>query len=143
VMHRLLLAKPREQTWSPRQQFGLAVQAYLPESLGLIERLAQSSAHGVEQGRPPLRIRLVKGANLHTERVLASARGLSSPIFSSKLETDAHFKRCLRRLTEHARDGALNVGVASHNIFDLCYALILRENAATHELLQLEMLEGM
>lgn len=143
VMHRLLLAKPREQTWSPRQQFGLAVQAYLPESLGLIERLAQSSAYGVEQGRLPLRIRLVKGANLHTERVLASARGLSSPIFGSKLETDAHFKRCLRRLTEHARDGALSVGVASHNIFDLCYALILRENAAAHELLQLEMLEGM
>lgn len=129
--------------WANRFQYGLAVQAYLPEALGLIERLAASSARRVQAGLLPLRIRLVKGANLQTERVEASQRGLLSPVFPSKLEADAHYKRCLRRLIEHAEDRWLEVGVASHNLFDISYALLLRAHFGVQDRVQLEMLEGM
>lgn len=143
LVTQLLDPKGPHAAWSNRFQYGLAVQAYLPEALGLIERLAASSAQRVDAGLLPLRIRLVKGANLQTERVEASQRGLLSPVFPSKLETDAHYKRCLRRLMEHATDHWLEVGVASHNLFDISYALLLRAHFGVEGRVQLEMLEGM
>ncbi len=143
LVAQLMSVDPEAQGWSPQLQFGLAVQTYLPEALGIIERLAELSARRVRRKLRPLRIRLVKGANLQLERVEASLRGLSTPSFASKLETDAHFKRCLRRLIEHAQSGALEVGVASHNLFDLSYALLLRAQSGVEAHVQLEMLEGM
>ncbi len=143
LVARLLDADPARAGWSTKLQLGLAVQAYLPEALGVIERLAAASERRVQRGYRPLRIRLVKGANLQSERVEASQRGLRSPIFSSKLETDAHFKRCLRRLIEHSQANRLDVGVASHNLFDLSYALLLRAQGEVEERVQIEMLLGM
>lgn len=143
LLERLAEADVVAHGWAHALQFGLAVQAYLPEALGLIERLAQTSHRRVQRGLLPLRLRLVKGANLLTERVEASQRGLTSPIFPSKLETDSHYKRCLRRLIEHAQSGSVAVGVASHNLFDISYALVLREHFDVHDRVQIEMLEGM
>jgi RHH-type transcriptional regulator, proline utilization regulon repressor / proline dehydrogenase / delta 1-pyrroline-5-carboxylate dehydrogenase len=127
----------------PNVRIGLAVQAYLPESLGLVQRLAQKSEQRVKRGGKPLRVRLVKGANLQMERVLASRHRLAVPVFSTKLEVDAHFKRVLRDLCWHAKAGGLLIGVGSHNLFDISYALLLREQHDLGAGLQIEMLEGM
>src|SRR5690606_13597156 len=61
----------------------------------------------------------------------------------SKTEVDAHFKRVLRALSEYVHAGDLLVGVGSHNLFDVSYALLLREQFALGDRLQIEMLEGM
>src|SRR5690606_181875 len=109
----------------PNVRLGLAVQAYLPESLGLVQNLCQKSAERVKRGGKPLRIRLVKGANLQMERVIASRHRLALPVFPSKAEVDAHFKRVLRELCTFAKGGNVSIGVGSHNLFDISYALLL------------------
>ena len=124
-------------------QFGLAVQTYLPESLELVRRLAEVSRARTERGGPPLRLRLVKGANLQVEEVDASTHRHSVPIFPSKSLVDAHFKRTLRSAIDQAASGNLHVGIASHNLFDIAYSILLKERAGAGQSLQFEMLEGM
>ena len=47
-------------------------------------------------------------------------------------------KMCIR---DSARYGQF--GVASHNLFDLCYAMLLREREGVRDQVEFEMLEGM
>lgn len=124
-------------------RLGLAIQAYLPESLGLISRLSSKSGQRVARGGAPLRIRLVKGANLQMERVSSSLHRLPLPIFPTKAAVDAHFKRSLRLSVASATLGHVIVGLGSHNLFDVSYGLLLRERAELGSRLQIEMLEGM
>jgi RHH-type proline utilization regulon transcriptional repressor/proline dehydrogenase/delta 1-pyrroline-5-carboxylate dehydrogenase len=127
----------------PRVRLGVAIQAYIPEALSVVEHLSRESAERVKNGGVPLRIRLVKGANLQMETVLASQRGLSVPIFPDKGQVDAHFKRVLRKAATLAKLGHITLGVGSHNLFDVSYALLVRELLALDARLDLEMLQGM
>ena len=43
----------------------------------------------------------------------------------TKLETDANYKRMVHELLKPENLAAMNVGIASHNLFDLAYALVL------------------
>jgi hypothetical protein len=88
-------------------------------------------------------IRIVKGANMEMERVEASIKGWPQAPYRSKLETDANYKRMLRYGMYPERLEAVQLGVASHNLFDLAYAMVLA--VATHSIdrVQFEMLEGM
>jgi RHH-type proline utilization regulon transcriptional repressor/proline dehydrogenase/delta 1-pyrroline-5-carboxylate dehydrogenase len=126
----------------PSAKLGLAVQAYLPESLPMLERLAQVS-HQRGPAARPLRVRLVKGANLQMERVESSTHGWQLPIFLSKSEVDAHFKRVLRRAVTLCDQGAITLGVGSHNLFDIAYALLLQRQMLRPQTLEFEMLHGM
>ncbi|HEX5657240.1 MAG TPA: bifunctional proline dehydrogenase/L-glutamate gamma-semialdehyde dehydrogenase, partial [Polyangiales bacterium] len=116
---------------------GVVLQAYLPDGAALLERVQRLNDERVARGGMPLRIRIVKGANLAHERVESARAGLSLPMFGSKLETDANYKLLLER----ALTGTLRLGVASHNLFDLAYALLL--SAEREHELELELLEGM
>src|SRR5205085_6586627 len=88
-------------------------------------------------------IRLVKGANLESERVEASLRGWPQAPFKTKLETDANYKRMVVELLRPENLAAINVGVASHNLFDLAYGLVLAHEGGGLDHVQFEMLEGM
>lgn len=88
-------------------------------------------------------IRLVKGANLEMERVEASLRGWTQAPFASKPETDANYKRMLHEALIPENIGAVRLGVASHNLFDASYALLLAAEADIVGQVQFEMLEGM
>ncbi len=112
---------------------GVVLQAYLPDSLALLARVQAIAAARVARGGAALRIRIVKGANLASERVESARAGLTLPVFASKLDTDANYKL----LVERAASPALRVGVASHNLFDLSYAMLLSDD------FELELLEGM
>jgi RHH-type proline utilization regulon transcriptional repressor/proline dehydrogenase/delta 1-pyrroline-5-carboxylate dehydrogenase len=122
---------------------GVVLQAYLPDSNALLERACQLSAARVERAAQPLRLRLVKGANLAHERVESAKTGLPLPIFASKREVDANYKRLLERAVPYLRDGQVELGVASHNLFDVAYALLLRAEQQVFARLGIEMLEGM
>ncbi|MFU7560886.1 bifunctional proline dehydrogenase/L-glutamate gamma-semialdehyde dehydrogenase [Roseiconus sp. JC912] len=103
---------------------GIALQAYVPDSYGVLADLIAWSAERVKAGGRPITIRLVKGANMEMERVEASLIGLPQTPFDQKLHTDANFKRMLRLLIEAAGSGHVRIGVASHNLFDISLALL-------------------
>ena len=91
----------------------------------------------------PIKLRLVKGANLAMERVDAEIHGWHVAPHRSKHDTDACFKRMLEFACRRENAEAVRLGVASHNLFDIALALVLRERNQIEELVGIEMLEGM
>jgi RHH-type proline utilization regulon transcriptional repressor/proline dehydrogenase/delta 1-pyrroline-5-carboxylate dehydrogenase len=122
---------------------GIALQAYLPDSWDAQREITAWARRRVSRGGAPVRIRLVKGANLAMETIEAEMRGWSPAPYATKAETDANFKRMLEFgcLPDNAR--AVNLGVASHNLFDVALALVLREQSGIRDCVEIEMLEGM
>ncbi|MDH5674954.1 MAG: bifunctional proline dehydrogenase/L-glutamate gamma-semialdehyde dehydrogenase [Myxococcales bacterium] len=122
---------------------GLALQAYLPDSAPLQRELTEWAQGRRERGGAPIRVRIVKGANLLTETADASVHGWAPPIFASKAEVDASFKKMVEYgcQPEHAR--AVQLGVASHNLFDLAFAMVLRACHGSEAEVSFELLEGM
>ena len=122
---------------------GIALQAYLPDSYLAQKRINAWARERVQSGGAPVTIRLVKGANLEMERVEASLRGWEQAPYESKLETDANYKRMLQEALAPENIAAVRLGVASHNLFDVSYALLLAAEAGVLDRVQFEMLEGM
>jgi RHH-type proline utilization regulon transcriptional repressor/proline dehydrogenase/delta 1-pyrroline-5-carboxylate dehydrogenase len=122
---------------------GIALQAYLPDSYEILRELTEWSRARCARGGAPIRVRLVKGANLLAERVEASQRGYELPIFSSKAEVDASFKRMLEHACQPDNARVVQLGVASHNAFDVAFGLVLREQNGVQDEVSFELLEGM
>lgn len=126
-----------------RVRAGVVLQAYLPDASALLTRVQAYARARVARGGVPLRVRIVKGANLAHERAESAKSGLSVPIFGSKREVDAHYKALLERALDKDSVLSLVIGVASHNLFDLAYGLLLRAEGELDEGVELELLEGM
>lgn len=122
---------------------GIVLQAYLPESAAALETVQRVAQRRVEAGGAPLRVRLVKGANLPMEHVEADLRGWTAAPWGSKVATDAHFKRLLDRALSPQSVRSLEVGVAGHNLFDVAYAWELARERGVQDAVQFEMLLGM
>jgi RHH-type proline utilization regulon transcriptional repressor/proline dehydrogenase/delta 1-pyrroline-5-carboxylate dehydrogenase len=122
---------------------GLALQAYVPDSFTAQRRITEWAMERVANGGAPVTIRIVKGANMEMERVRASLSGWPAAPFQTKRETDANYKRMLRYALEPDHARAVSVGVASHNLFDLAYAVVLAGVSGVLDRIQIEMLEGM
>ncbi len=73
----------------------------------------------------------------------SSMRGWPQAPYQTKLETDANYKRMLHEVLKPENLAAMDVGVASHNLFDLAYGLVLAHERAALDKVQFEMLEGM
>ncbi len=123
---------------------GIALQAYLPDSYAVLDELCEWAAARRDIGGAPARVRIVKGANLAMEQVEAELMGWPQAPYDTKAEVDAHYKRMLDRALAAAARGDLHVGVASHNLFDIAWALALRDELGlTNDTVEVEMLEGM
>ena len=122
---------------------GMVLQAYLPDSFAMQQRLTEWAQRRVAQGGHPVTLRVVKGANLEMERVEASHRDWAQAPFTQKLETDANFKRMIEFGLAEEHHRAVRLGIASHNLFDVAYALVLAEEKGALSHIQFEMLEGM
>ncbi len=122
---------------------GIALQAYLPDSYTIMEEIVEWAKRRSQTGTVPLTIRVVKGANLEMERVDAAIGGWPQAPYANKAETDANYKRMLRRLFEPDAANAIRIGVASHNLFDIALAMLWTERNDAAERVQFEMLEGM
>lgn len=122
---------------------GIVVQAYLPDALRLQEELLAFAKKRVAEGGSPLKMRLVKGANLQMETIVSSLRGWENPIYDTKVEVDANHLRVMEvgMMPENAR--ALHLGIASHNFFSIGYAYLLAQKNVVDEYVTFEMLEGM
>lgn len=122
---------------------GIVLQAYLPDSFPIQKELTEWSMERMKRGGAPIKIRIVKGANLAMEQFEASLRGWQQAPFKTKHEVDANYKQMVTYgcLPEHAH--AVYLGVASHNLFDICYAILLRAEHKIEIEIHFEMLEGM
>lgn len=122
---------------------GIALQAYLPDSVDAFERLAAFATDRVARGGAGIKVRLVKGANLSMERVEAELRGWEQAPYGSKAEVDANYLRLVERALRPELAGRVRVGVASHNLYDVALAHLLAQARGVTASMDVEMLQGM
>lgn len=122
---------------------GIVLQAYLPDALRAMIDLQQWAALRVLDGGAPIKVRVVKGANLPMERVDAELHGWPLATVSSKAEADANYKRVLNYALTAERVQHVKIGVAGHNLFDLAYAWLLAGQRGAQDGMDIEMLLGM
>jgi len=122
---------------------GIALQAYIPDSFRWQRRITDWARERVARGGSPVTIRIVKGANMEMERIDAALHDWPQSPFRTKAETDANYKRMLGHALDAEHLAAVHVGIASHNLFDVAYGLVLAAARGAGDRVQFEMLEGM
>lgn len=122
---------------------GIVVQAYLPDAGLFQERLLRFAKKRYAEGGAPLKMRLVKGANLQMESIISSLRGWRNPVLPTKVDVDANYMHILDIALQPENAQAMHVGVASHNFFSIAYVYLLSEKLGTSDYVTFEMLEGM
>ncbi len=134
-----VLSEPEFQDLSA----GIVLQAYLPDSFSALQELVSWGNKRHSSGGGSIKIRLVKGANLAMETVDAELHGWPQAPYGSKLETDANYKRLLDWAMHKERLTGVRLGVASHNLFDVAWALLLCRARSVESHVDFEMLQGM
>ena len=122
---------------------GIVIQAYLPDAYHLQTQLLEWAKRRVADGGAPVKMRLVKGANLQMESVVSSLRGWANPVRSSKVEVDANYLHIMDRAMQPENARAVHIGIASHNLFSIGYAHLKSKEMEVEEYVTFEMLEGM
>jgi proline dehydrogenase len=119
---------------------GVVMQAYLresPEQLSRVVEWARTSGR-----RPPLVVRLVKGAYWDHEVVEARQHGWTPPVFEQKAESDRNFEALTLRLLDawpHVRPA-----IASHNLRSVAHAVAANRGAGREDRdLELQVLRGL
>lgn len=121
---------------------GVVLQAYLPDSHAALRRLVALAADRRAAGGAPIKVRVVKGANLAMEHVEADTHGWAAAPYGSKAEVDASWVALTDAALAAAGPG-LRVGVATHNTYDAAWAMELAAARGVRDHVDLEMLEGM
>ncbi|MCK6209565.1 proline dehydrogenase family protein [Georgenia sp. EYE_87] len=122
---------------------GIVLQAYLPDANRGLDELLAFARKRVADGGAPIKIRLVKGANLSMEHVEAKLHGWEQAPYTSKDEVDANYLRLVERTLRPELAGVVRLGVASHNLYDVALAHLLAERRGVGASLDVEMLQGM
>jgi proline dehydrogenase len=119
---------------------GVVIQAYLRDSPEHLERVIEWSQR--TERRPPLVVRLVKGAYWDHEVVEARQHGWTPPVFEEKRDSDRNFEALTRRLIEawpHVRPA-----IASHNLRSVAHAVaVSRELGREDRDLEVQVLRGL
>jgi RHH-type proline utilization regulon transcriptional repressor/proline dehydrogenase/delta 1-pyrroline-5-carboxylate dehydrogenase len=118
---------------------GVVLQAYLPDSHQACEELCVWATERHRRAGGTLKVRVVKGANLAMERVEAELHGWQQAPYATKAEVDASFKALAERVLDRRWSGAVRLGLASHNLFDIAWAM----GGPERHRIEFEMLEGM
>jgi RHH-type transcriptional regulator, proline utilization regulon repressor / proline dehydrogenase / delta 1-pyrroline-5-carboxylate dehydrogenase len=122
---------------------GIVLQAYLPDSYPLQQKLTEWARQRVQNGGAPIKLRIVKGANMEMEKLESSLFNWPLAPYDNKLEVDANYKRMVHYGMQEENICAVNLGIASHNLFELAYAATLAEQNGVTDFFYFEMLEGM
>ncbi|HUZ41877.1 MAG TPA: bifunctional proline dehydrogenase/L-glutamate gamma-semialdehyde dehydrogenase [Acidimicrobiales bacterium] len=122
---------------------GIVLQAYLPESHAAFADLVEWSKlrHATSGGI--IKVRLVKGANLAMETTEAELHGWPAGPYRTKADVDASYARLIDAALRPEHAHAVRVGIASHNLFHLSWALAVARVRGVEEQVDVEMLEGM
>ncbi|WP_314649553.1 bifunctional proline dehydrogenase/L-glutamate gamma-semialdehyde dehydrogenase [uncultured Microbacterium sp.] len=122
---------------------GIVLQAYLPDALGAMIRLQEWAAARMADGGAPIKVRVVKGANLPMERVDAESHDWPLATWHSKEASDASYKAVLDYALHADRIGNVRIGIAGHNLFDIALAWLLAQQRGATAGIEFEMLLGM
>ena len=122
---------------------GMALQAYLPDSYPMLQKITAWARKRVDAGGSPVKIRIVKGANMEMEKVEAAIFDWPLAPYDNKLATDANYKRLIDFGMMPANIQAVRLGIASHNLFELAYAYLRAKKNKVLPYFSFEMLEGM
>jgi RHH-type proline utilization regulon transcriptional repressor/proline dehydrogenase/delta 1-pyrroline-5-carboxylate dehydrogenase len=122
---------------------GIVLQAYLPDALAALQRITAWATKRRAAGGAPIKVRLVKGANLAMENVDAALHGWPLATYSAKVDTDTNYKRVLDWALTPDRTRAVHIGVAGHNLFDVAFAWLLAKRRGVEDAVGFEMLLGM
>lgn len=122
---------------------GIVLQAYLPDALGQMQRLQEWAAGRVADGGAPIKVRVVKGANLPMERVDAELHDWPLATWGTKVESDASYKAVLDFALRPEHVAHVRIGVAGHNLFDVALAWLIAQHRGVTDAVDFEMLLGM
>ncbi len=122
---------------------GIVLQAYIPDAFPMQRELTAWARGRVARGGSPITVRIVKGANMELERHEASLRGWAQAPYRRKNETDANYRRMVAYGFQPENAAAVRLGIASHNLFDVAYAMVKAIEQKALDKVQFEMLEGM
>lgn len=122
---------------------GIVLQAYLPDCFSIQQELTKWAKERVSRGGAPIKIRIVKGANLAMEQFEASLRNWPQAPYLTKAEVDANYKKMVCYGCEKENARAVHLGIATHNLFDMAHAILVRAENEVEEYVIFEMLEGM
>ncbi|WP_139003876.1 bifunctional proline dehydrogenase/L-glutamate gamma-semialdehyde dehydrogenase [Arthrobacter crystallopoietes] len=122
---------------------GIVLQAYLPDALSAMMRLTQWAQARRAAGGAPIKVRVVKGANLPMEQVEASLHDWPVATCDTKQDSDTNYKRVLNYSLQPKRADAVRIGVAGHNLFDVAFAWLLAKQRGVEGQIEFEMLLGM
>ncbi len=128
---------------SKNLEAGIVLQAYLPDALGAMKTVQEFAAKRVASGGAPIKVRVVKGANLLMEKVDADLHGWVEATYPTKQATDTNYKRVLDWALTPEHTANVRIGVAGHNLFDIALAHLLAEKRGVSEHVDFEMLKGM
>ncbi len=140
-VYRRLISEPEFKHYAS----GIVLQAYLPDAYQAMLDLQEFAAQRVANGGAPIKVRVVKGANLPMEKVQAAMHHWPQTVWPTKQDTDTNYKRMLNYALTPERLANVRVGVAGHNLFDiaLAYLLMQHRGIAVDGPVDFEMLLGM
>lgn len=119
---------------------GLVLQAYLRESPNQLDSILAWACESPR--KPPLVVRLVKGAYWDHEIVEARQHGWEAPVFEVKADCDRNYELLTRRLLD-ARP-AVRVAIASHNLRSISHAIAYNRHSGGEDRdLELQVLRGL
>lgn len=122
---------------------GIVLQAYLPDSFNIQKELTDWAKKRLAAGGSPIKIRIVKGANMEMEQVESALHNWPLALYDNKLDVDAQYKRMVEFGMIPENIHAVHLGIASHNLFELAYAYKLAQHNQVTPYFSFEMLEGM
>lgn len=122
---------------------GIVLQAYLPDSHEIQKQLIAWAQARVAAGGSPVKLRIVKGANMEMEQVESSLHNWPLAPYDNKRDVDANYKRMVQYGMRPENIRAVNLGIASHNLFDIAHAYLLAKHYGVTDHFVFEMLEGM
>ncbi|MEE4358771.1 MAG: proline dehydrogenase family protein, partial [Desulfococcaceae bacterium] len=132
-----------DQTEFKDHAAGIVLQAYLPDSYEKQVELTQWAKKRVAEGGAPIKIRIVKGANMEMEQVESAIHNWPLAPYDAKVDTDANFKCMVEYGMRPENIKAVHMGIASHNLFEQAYAYLLAKENGVEKFSSIEMLEGM
>ena len=126
-----------------RMKAGIVLQAYLPEAHYFFGELVTWAKARHQRSGGTIKVRLVKGANLAMERAEAELHGWSPAPYRSKADVDASYVRLVDAALRPEHAQAVRIGIASHNLFHMTWALEVAKMRGVLHQVDIEMLEGM
>ncbi len=104
-------------------QVTLELPGYLKQSPAMLRELTEWAAARAAKGAKPLSIMLTKGSHLAEERACTYLYGSANAAATTKAVADTRYKQLVHQAMA-ANAKAIRPAVATHNLFDLAYALL-------------------